>query len=164
MSAETPELSIPVGTQVVLRQPASALDRPHTYPAGAVGVVAAAPSEGEPHYRVRFADAGEAVLPRAALTIRKLHQRAGINDGDQPTPDELRPYIVYVCVVGSRAYGLDTAQSDTDRRGIYLPPARLHWALAGVPEQIEDRATEECYWELQKFLTLALKANPNVLE
>ncbi|MCG3131456.1 MAG: hypothetical protein FLDDKLPJ_02248 [Phycisphaerae bacterium] len=25
-------------------------------------------------------------------------------------------------------------------------------------------ATEECYWEIQKFITLALKANPNVLE
>jgi predicted nucleotidyltransferase len=64
----------------------------------------------------------------------------------------------------ARAYGLDSATSDTDRRGIYLPPARLHWSLAGVPEQIEDKDAEECYWELQKFLVLALKANPNVLE
>jgi len=36
--------------------------------------------------------------------------------------------------------------------------------LYGVPEQIEDNETQECYWELQKFLMLALKANPNVLE
>ena len=33
-----------------------------------------------------------------------------------------------------------------------------------MPEQIEDKQHEECYWELQKFLVLALKANPNVLE
>jgi predicted nucleotidyltransferase len=33
-----------------------------------------------------------------------------------------------------------------------------------VPEQLDNPAGEECYWELQKFLTLALKANPNVLE
>jgi hypothetical protein len=33
-----------------------------------------------------------------------------------------------------------------------------------VPEQLENPDTEEVYWELQKFLTLALKANPNVLE
>ena len=33
-----------------------------------------------------------------------------------------------------------------------------------VPEQIESRESEECYWELKKFLVLALKANPNILE
>ncbi len=33
-----------------------------------------------------------------------------------------------------------------------------------MPEQIEDKDADECYWELQKFLVLALKANPNVLE
>ena len=38
------------------------------------------------------------------------------------------------CVVGSRAYGLHGADSDVDRRGIYLPPADLHWSLYGVPE------------------------------
>jgi predicted nucleotidyltransferase len=51
-----------------------------------------------------------------------------------------------------------------DRRGIYLPTADLHWSLYGVPEQLENDATQEAYWELQKFLVLALKANPNVLE
>lgn len=40
----------------------------------------------------------------------------------------------------------------------------MHWSLAGVPEQIEDDATQEAYWELEKFLVMALKANPNVLE
>jgi hypothetical protein len=67
-------------------------------------------------------------------------------------------------VVGSRAYGLDHAESDTDRRGIYLAPAGLHWSLFGVPEQLERPESEECYWELQKFINLALRANPNVLE
>src|SRR5205823_8536634 len=64
----------------------------------------------------------------------------------------------------ARAYGLDTEESDTDRRGVYLPPAELHWSLYGVPEQLENAATEETYWEIQKFLTMALKANPNILE
>jgi predicted nucleotidyltransferase len=76
----------------------------------------------------------------------------------------LRPYIIYRCVIGSRAYGLDGPDSDTDRRGCYLPPADLHWSLQGVPEQLEDEANQECYWELEKFLDLALRANPNVLE
>ena len=67
-------------------------------------------------------------------------------------------------MIGSRAYGLEDENSDTDRRGVYLPPAELHWSLYGVPEQLEDHATQETYWELQKFVVLALKANPNVLE
>lgn len=58
---------------------------------------------------------------------------------------------------------MDHEGSDVDRRGFYLPPADLHWSLAGVPDQIESDE-EECYWELEKFLRLALKANPNILE
>jgi predicted nucleotidyltransferase len=77
---------------------------------------------------------------------------------------ELFDRVILRVVIGSRAYGLDGACSDTDRRGIYLPPAELHWSLAGVPEQIENEASQEAYWELQKFVVLALKANPNVLE
>ena len=77
---------------------------------------------------------------------------------------DLHNFIIYRCIVGSRAYGLETDQSDTDRRGIYLPPANLHWSLTGVPEQFENSATQEVYWELQKFLTLALKSNPTILE
>jgi hypothetical protein len=77
---------------------------------------------------------------------------------------DLWSFVIYRCIIGSRAYGLDEADSDTDRRGIYLPPAELHWSLEGVPEQLEDEAAQVCYWEMQKFITLALKANPNILE
>lgn len=80
------------------------------------------------------------------------------------TMSDLYQYVIYRCIVGSRAYGLDDEASDIDYRGIYLPPADLHWSLYGVPEQLENRETEETYWEMQKFLTLALKANPNILE
>ena len=72
--------------------------------------------------------------------------------------------IEYRCVVGSRAYGLDDENSDTDRRGFYLPPADRHWSLHGVPEQLEDKSSDTVYWELEKFIRLALKGNPNVLE
>lgn len=78
--------------------------------------------------------------------------------------EALEPYVVYDATVGSRAYGLDREGSDEDVRGVYLPPAELHWSLEGVPEQIEDTAADRVYWELEKFLRLALKANPNILE
>jgi predicted nucleotidyltransferase len=78
--------------------------------------------------------------------------------------NQLEPYVIYRCVVGSRAYGLEGEGSDTDRRGLFLPPARLHWSLGGVPDCVADRETQDCYWELKPFLLLALKATPNVLE
>jgi len=71
--------------------------------------------------------------------------------------------VIYRCIVGSTAYGLAQEGSDTDRRGFYLPPADAEWSLAGVPEQLETD-NEEVYWEIEKFIRLALKANPNVLE
>ncbi|MFB2877736.1 hypothetical protein [Floridanema aerugineum] len=36
------------------------------------------------------------------------------------------------------AYRLENEGSDVDRRGIYLPPADLHWSLYGVPEQLSQ--------------------------
>ena len=76
----------------------------------------------------------------------------------------LEPYVVYDATVGSRAYGLDRDGSDVDVRGVYLPPADLHWSLDGVPEQIEDPVADRVYWEYEKFVRLALKSNPNILE
>ena len=77
---------------------------------------------------------------------------------------DLEMLIIYRCVVGSRAYGLETEEPDVDRRGVYVAPAELQWSLFGAPEQFEDNGEQACYWELQKFLIMALKANPNILE
>ena len=80
------------------------------------------------------------------------------------TEERLFDRVILRCVIGSRAYGLDHEGSDIDRRGVYLPPADLHWSLAGAPPQLQNDATQQVYWEIQKFITLALNANPNVLE
>jgi hypothetical protein len=42
----------------------------------------------------------------------------------------------------------------------------LQWSLVKPPEQLElaGDVGDQVYWELEKFLKLALKANPNVLE
>jgi uncharacterized protein len=81
-------------------------------------------------------------------------------------PDDTlyEPHIILRCVVGSRAYGLASEGSDTDRRGVYLPPASLTWSLEGVPDRLVDPNSQDCYWELKPFLLLALKATPIVLE
>jgi predicted nucleotidyltransferase len=81
-----------------------------------------------------------------------------------PEPRAFEPHIILRSVVGSRAYGLASDGSDTDRRGVFLPPAALHWSLDGVPDRLVDPVTQDCYWELKPFLLLALKATPVVLE
>ena len=159
------QLIVPVGTQVVTLVEVRGRAGGRACPRGAVGEVVTAPQDNSHSYRVRFADGTEAALHRHQFAVRKHHQAGELlREGDALSEFSLYEHVIYSCVVGSRAYGLDEEGSDTDRRGVYLPPAELHWSLYGVPEQLENKGAEECYWELQKFLVLALKANPNVLE
>lgn len=83
------------------------------------------------------------------------------------TPDGarlVREHTVYSCVMGSRAFGLATEDSDTDRRGVFLAPTPLFWGFAKPPTHVEGPADEQFSWELERFCELALRANPNVLE
>ena len=156
---------LPVGTQVITRLAITATERTVVLPKGSVGVILSAPSDNLHKYLVKFTDGSEHALRRQDLTIRKMQHEE--NMGVAPEALEygnLDEYVIYRCLVGSRAYGLSHAESDEDRRGVYLPPARLHWSLWEVPEQLEDSEKDECYWELRKFIILALKANPNILE
>lgn len=73
-------------------------------------------------------------------------------------------HTVYGCVTGSRAFGLATADSDTDRRGVYLVPTPLFWRFEKPPTHVEGPREEEFSWELERFCELALRSNPTVLE
>ena len=160
--ADPAEHILSVGTRVVaLVEVRGEHGRP-IHPVGAAGVVAVAPGDPWHAYRVRFPDGGEASLKRRELSTLSEHQRGDV--GGALVEHDLWHHVIYKCVVGSRAYGLDSDASDVDRRGVYLPPADRHWSLFGVPEQLENKRTDEVYWELGKFLTLGLKANPNALE
>ena len=154
------------GTQVVALIEVRGTNNSLVHPRDAVGVVTRTPAVAGENFLVRFPDGFEASLMHGQLEVLKhFKDRLGESGaGVSPANFELEQFIIYRCVVGSRAYGLDNDESDTDRRGIYLAPAELQWSLFGAPEQFEDNATQSCYWELQKFLTMALKANPNILE
>lgn len=67
-------------------------------------------------------------------------------------------------VVGSRAYGLAGPASDTDRRGVFAAPTRLFWGLDKPPTHVDGPAEEQFSWEVERLCTLALTANPTVLE
>jgi hypothetical protein len=81
------------------------------------------------------------------------------------SPEALvRHHTVYSCVMGSRAFGLATGDSDTDRRGVFVAPTPLFWRFDKPPTHVEGPAPEQFSWELERFCALALDANPNVLE
>jgi predicted nucleotidyltransferase len=151
------QFRLPVGTHVVPR-----VDRGGV-PAGTVGTVEGGPGAGGGPYAVVFASGERAEYAASELVVQRRQVRDDLGRM-RPGFAELEPYVVYEVTVGSRAYGLDREGSDEDVRGVYLPPAELHWSLAGVPEQIEDPAADRVYWEIEKFVRLALQANPNILE
>jgi len=158
-------LILPAGTQVVTRVEIKDAAGQILAPRGAVGEIVKAPDDGSHSYRVRFASGVEAPLRRHEMTIRKQYQQEAAQPGEDILAEyDLYDFVIYRCVVGSQAFGLAGEDSDIDRRGIYLPPADLQWSLYGAPEQLENEATQECFWEMRKFLILALKANPNILE
>src|SRR4051812_14369919 len=132
---------LPVGTQVVARVEVKGTDGKPVHPRGAVGVVIQAPADYWHSYRVRFPDGFEASFRRAELAILSQYKQGAIgadarpvvaSAGDPLVEYDLYRFVIFRCVVGSRAYGLDDDESDTDRRGIYLPPADLQWSLYGV--------------------------------
>jgi predicted nucleotidyltransferase len=156
---------LPTGTKIVARTASHAAPGELVHPAGAVGQIIKSPLDPDHAYRVRFMDGTEVSLKRDDLIVLKHYQRESSESAELAAPAyDFKQHVILRCVIGSRAYGLDHDASDTDYRGVYLPPADMQWSLWGTPQQIEDDVTQETYWELQKFLILALKANPNVLE
>lgn len=66
-------------------------------------------------------------------------------------------------VWGSRAFGTADPDSDTDIRGVCIPPRYFLLGL-GDFEQYEDDATDTVIYSLVKFTRLALANNPNILD
>lgn len=153
--------NISAGTQVVSLVEVRGANNSLVHPRGAVGVVTRTPAGEEKHYLVRFPDGfefslqldqlevlkhfearpGVADVSRLGSTPARIGDQSGLTSAATPSGDfDLESFIIYRCVVGSRAYGLDHDDSDTDRRGVYLAPADLQWSLFGAPEQFEDNA------------------------
>jgi uncharacterized protein len=159
---ELPTFIISVGTQVVLRTDKRLPGREIVKPAGSIAEVLEAPTSNRQPYMIRFVDGTTLRAKFGELSIRK-HE---LNDELVTPGPDLSRYVIYRVAAGSHAFGLATETSDEDRRGVFLPPAELHWSLFKPPEQIESESdgVEEVCWELEKFLRLALQANPNILE
>jgi hypothetical protein len=81
------------------------------------------------------------------------------------TLDDLktRNLIILECISGSRAYGLDTPESDTDIKGVFLLPKNDYFGLDYIP-QINNPSNDIVYYELGRFMALLSVNNPNILE
>ncbi len=71
--------------------------------------------------------------------------------------------IIYECLSGSRAYGLDLPESDTDIKGVFILPEDDFYKLDYIP-QINNETNDIVYYELKRFIELCYKNNPNILE
>lgn len=71
--------------------------------------------------------------------------------------------LLFECISGSKAYGLDTPQSDTDLKGVFYWPKNQFYGLAYMP-QISNATHDEVYYELGRFVELLCRDNPNALE
>jgi len=71
--------------------------------------------------------------------------------------------IIFEAIMGSKAYGTDTPESDTDIRGVFIQP--LNDVLKyGFVDQISDEKSDIVYYELGRFIDLVSSNNPNILE
>ncbi|WP_199121080.1 DNA polymerase beta superfamily protein [Pedobacter sp. ASV28] len=71
--------------------------------------------------------------------------------------------LLFECLSGSRAYGLDTPESDTDLKGVYYMPKESFYGLGYIP-QISNETNDEVYYEIGRFVELLIKNNPNIVE
>ena len=73
--------------------------------------------------------------------------------------------ILLECISGSRAYGLATAESDTDIKGVFYLPKSHYFGLHNdyVP-QVNNATNDIVYYELGRYIELLLQNNPNMME
>ncbi len=72
-------------------------------------------------------------------------------------------YIIMEAITGSTSFGLNTAESDIDKHGVFILPLEERLKYNPIDE-IKDEKNDCVYWEIKKYLQLLAKANPGALE
>lgn len=71
---------------------------------------------------------------------------------------------IYACIHGSRAYGTNTPESDTDVKGVTIPPKHYFYGFVDKFEQYEQNEPDLVIYDIRKFFKLASDCNPNIIE
>lgn len=69
---------------------------------------------------------------------------------------------IYECIVGSHAYGTNIPTSDRDIKGIFIEPVDNILGMKYTEQLNIDKDTS--FYEIKRFLQLAAKGNPTILE
>lgn len=72
--------------------------------------------------------------------------------------------VIYLTKHGSQAYGTNIATSDTDVKGVCIPPAEYFLGFNKHFEQAEFSKPDMVIFDIRKFIALAADCNPNVIE
>lgn len=76
-------------------------------------------------------------------------------------------HTILLTVTGSRAYGVSKPESDTDYKGVIIPPTVYYKSFIHNFEQKESLPSygkDSIVYELKKFFKLASDANPSILD
>lgn len=74
-----------------------------------------------------------------------------------------RKLLLFECISGSKAYGTDLPDSDTDLKGVFILPESDFYGL-DYTEQVASEKNDEVYYELRRFAELLYQSNPSILE
>ncbi len=152
------QVPLPNGTKVTARIELQVGER--RVPQGAVGQVVASADE---YVDVKLVDGTVARYLRADLVPTKLGQLRYAVRREQAW-QALKDCVVVQTVVGSRAWGLADEKSDTDLRGVFVLPFGWTISMVEAPTELISADGSETFWEIEKTLRQALRADPNTLE
>ena len=76
--------------------------------------------------------------------------------------DFVKENLIYHVICGSVSYGLNTPESDVDKKGVTITPKEYFYGLKTFEQQ--EYGADEVIYSLHKFVRLAFDANPNILE
>lgn len=149
---------LPAGTEVVTR-----VDREIEGKIRRQGAVGRVANITDDRVEVVFVDGARARYLRTEVVPRKLGA-ARYAYRRHAYWQELRSCVVIDTLVGSRAWGLATADSDEDRRGVLVLPMPWTTGLVDPPGELVSADGSSTYWEIGKAIRQALRADPNTLE
>jgi len=78
--------------------------------------------------------------------------------------DWLVPGTIFLTKHGSQAYGTSLPTSDTDYKGVAIPPAHYFMGFHQRFEQAEIKEPDLVIYDIRKFFDLAADCNPNIIE
>lgn len=76
----------------------------------------------------------------------------------------LKENTIFLSIVGSQLYGTNLDKSDTDYKGIVIPPKEYYFGFHKKFEQAETKDPDSSLYDIRKFFKLAADNNPNLLE